>query len=53
MALYGKEMGNMKRIIALPLLVLLVAAACTAAESDESAQDQANKPTVTVYRTPT
>jgi ABC-type glycerol-3-phosphate transport system substrate-binding protein len=43
----------MKRTIALALLALLLASACTAAERDESAQDQASKPTVTVYRTPT
>jgi nitrous oxide reductase accessory protein NosL len=43
----------MKRTIALVLLVLLLVAACTAAERDESAQDQTNKPAVTVYRTPT
>ena len=43
----------MKRTIVFGLLLLLLAAACTAAETNGSDEGQPATPTVTVYRLPT
>ena len=51
--LCGKWMGNMKRTIVFGFLLVLLAAACTAAETNGSDKDRQATPTVTVYRLPT